>query len=262
MLRQGTGEPVVLLHGVTSSEKIWQAIVPLLSDHREVIAFTALGHRGGPEARPGIGVADVIDHAEQMLDELGLDRPHLVGNSLGGWVAIELARRGRAASVCALSPGGCSDPSTRGQRRALAKIRWGARLARVTRWSLGFLARFAFVRRIGMRDGAAHGDRLTPEQFIEFVDDILGCGARHDLLRTTDVLAPLEDAPCPITLAWSERDRLLPIETDGARARQLIPDAEWRVLPGVGHVPMIDDPQLVADTILASTGRVSTERSA
>jgi pimeloyl-ACP methyl ester carboxylesterase len=257
MLRHGTGEPVVLLHGVTSSERIWRAVASHLTDHYEVIAFTALGHRGGPDAPPGIGVADIVDHAERTLDELGLDRPHLAGNSLGGWVALELARRGRAASVCALSPGGTWD-SERGRRRALAKIRWGARLARITRWMLPFLARFAFVRRIGLRDGAAQGDRLSPEQFIEFVDDILGCGARHDLLRMTDGLAPLETAPCPITLAWSEHDRLLPVATDGERARQLIPDAEWRVLPGVGHVPMIDDPELVAATIRASASRAST----
>ncbi len=255
MTRQGTGEPIVLLHGATSSERAWEAVIPHLAGDYDVVAFTALGHRGGPPAPPGIGIGEVVDHAQQVLDELGLARPHLAGSSLGGWVAIELARRGRAASVCALSPAGCWDASVSEQKRALARIRTGARMARLSRWALPFLARFAFVRRLGLRDAAVHGDRLTPQQFIDFVDDILGCAARHDLLRLTDQLAPIESEPCPITLAWSERDRLLPVDVDGKRARQLIPAARWVVLAGVGHVPMIDDPVLVAETIGRSAAR-------
>src|SRR5690606_20547675 len=98
MLREGQGEPVVLLHGVTCSKNVWQKVVPLLSPHYEVFAFTALGHQGGTAAKSGTGIQDVIDDAEATLDQLQLDRPHLVGNSMGGWVAIELARRGRASS--------------------------------------------------------------------------------------------------------------------------------------------------------------------
>ena len=99
--------PIVLLHSATGSGRIWQDVVPLLSEHHDVHAPTLLGHRGGPaiQRRPA-GVSDVVDAAERYLDEHGLARPHLAGNSLGGWVAIELARRGRAASVCAFSPAG------------------------------------------------------------------------------------------------------------------------------------------------------------
>jgi pimeloyl-ACP methyl ester carboxylesterase len=99
--------PLVLLHPVTSSGRIWQDVVPLLSEYHEVHAPTLLGHRGGPaiQRRP-VRVSDMVDAAERYLDEHGLARPHLAGNSLGGWVAIELARRGRAASVCAFSPAG------------------------------------------------------------------------------------------------------------------------------------------------------------
>jgi pimeloyl-ACP methyl ester carboxylesterase len=97
--------PVVLLHGIAMSGKAWQDVVPLLSNYHEVFTPTALGHRGGPpvQRRPAT-ITDVVDAAEHYLDERGLERPHLAGNSLGGLVAIELARRGRAASVCAFSP--------------------------------------------------------------------------------------------------------------------------------------------------------------
>lgn len=97
----------VLLHGVACSGRIWQDVVPLVSAHHDVHALTLLGHHGGPAIqRHPPQVSDVVDAAERDLDDLGIDRPHLAGNSLGGWIAIELARRGRAASVCAFSPAG------------------------------------------------------------------------------------------------------------------------------------------------------------
>ena len=99
---------LVLLHGITmSGESAWREMVPLLADHHQVFVPNALGHRGGPsvQLRP-VTMSDVVDAAERYLDEHGLDRPHLAGNSMGGYMAIELARRGRAATVCALSPAG------------------------------------------------------------------------------------------------------------------------------------------------------------
>jgi pimeloyl-ACP methyl ester carboxylesterase len=143
---------------------MWRTVIPLLEPDYDTIALTALGHRGGRPGFAGVTVQDLVDDAERSLDDLGIGRPHLVGNSLGGWMAIELARRGRAASVCALFPAGC----------------------------------------------------------------------------------------CPVVLAWSERDRILPVSTSGARARSLMPRADWRVVPGVGHVPMFDDPRLVAAVIRES----------
>src|SRR5689334_8577002 len=110
MLREGSGEPLVLLHGILGSEGVWRGVVPLLAGDFDAIATTALGHRGGlePAERP-LTIAQLVDGAERQLDELGLDRPHLAGNSLGGWIALELARRGRARTVCALCPAGFWD---------------------------------------------------------------------------------------------------------------------------------------------------------
>jgi pimeloyl-ACP methyl ester carboxylesterase len=98
--------PLVLMHGLAMSGNAWREVVPLVSGHHRVYAPTADGHRGGSAAprRPAT-MADMVDAAERYLDECGLDRPHLAGNSMGGLVAIELARRGRAASVCAFSRG-------------------------------------------------------------------------------------------------------------------------------------------------------------
>ena len=103
-----SGKPaLVLLHPFLVSGKVWQDVVPRLSSYHQVFTPTALGHSGGPpvQRRP-VTIWDVIDAAEEYLNEHGLERPHLAGNSMGGFVALELARRGRAATVCALSPAG------------------------------------------------------------------------------------------------------------------------------------------------------------
>ena len=121
--------PLVLLHGGSWSGDQWRDIAPLLSAHHEVYTPSALGHHGGPvvQRRP-VTMWDVIDESERYLDERGLDRPHLAGHSMGGFTALELARRGRAASVCAFSPGGLWSDDLRAQvakgvRRQLALSR-------------------------------------------------------------------------------------------------------------------------------------------
>lgn len=244
----------MLLHGVTGSELMWRRVVPLLAQQHEAIALTALGHRGGrnPTARP-VRIADVVDDAERALDELGLDRPHLAGNSMGGWVALELARRHRARTVCALSPAGCWTTGTGDQQHATTALRRVVWLTEHTRQVLPVAARVPLVRRIALRDNVVHGNRLTPEEFVDLADDLLGCTARTDLLSSDEQLEPMHPLPCPVVLAWAARDRIFPPAVNGARARKLFPQAQYRILPDVGHVAMLDDPDLVARTILETT---------
>jgi pimeloyl-ACP methyl ester carboxylesterase len=246
--------PLVLLHGVTMSARAWDSVVPLLTGHHEVVALTALGHRGGRPARRPARVADLVDGAERMLDDLGWERPHLAGNSLGGWMAIELARRGRAASVCALSPAGFWDAATAGQTNAARKLHREARITRLTRPLLPTLFKAGIVRRLGMRDIARRADRLTPAQALEAANDLIGCAVTADVLGSREEIAPIDPLPCPVTLAWAEHDAILPVAVNGAIARKRLPQARFTVLPGVGHVPMIDNPALVAQVIRASTG--------
>lgn len=241
----------MLLHGILGSERMWSHVVPLLADHYDVIAPTMLGHRGGQPAtvRPA-RLEHVVDDTQRLLDELGLKQPHLAGNSLGGRVALELARLGRARTVCALSPSGSWEAGSEDHRRATEDLRATVRAARRSRRVLGLPARSGRFRSWALRETATHGERVSPAELLGLTDDLLGCTIVADLFEEAAQLTPLDPLPCPITLAWAGKDRVFPVEINGANAHQLIPGAHYIVLDDVGHVPMLDDPQLVAQTII------------
>lgn len=93
---------------------------------------------------------------------------------------------------------------------------------------------------------------MSPAELLGLTDDLLGCTVVEDLFDEAAQLARLDPPPCPITLAWAEKDCVFPVEINGAHAHQLIPGARYIVLEDVGHVAMLDDPQMVAQTILTA----------
>jgi pimeloyl-ACP methyl ester carboxylesterase len=113
------------------------------------------------------------------------------------------------------------------------------------------MVRSATVRRLSLRDVACHGDRLCPARALEIADDSLACSVVDDISMGDWRMEPLDPLPCPVTIAWSENDATLPVADYEETARERLPQATFNILPGVGHVPMIDDPDLVARTILA-----------
>jgi pimeloyl-ACP methyl ester carboxylesterase len=247
--------PLVLLHGLGMSARVWDDVRPMLELQHEVLALTTLGHRGGVSpGRRRVTVRYLVEDAERALDARGLDRPHIAGNSLGGWMAIELARRGRARTVCALSPAGSWTAGTAEQTAGVRRIRRAFRLARLSPVPASVLMRSGAARRLTLRDVARHGDRLLPTQAAEITRDLLACTVLGDLLETDEEIAPLDPLPCPVTLAWSGEDAILPLAVNGAVARARLPQARFEVVPGVGHVPMIDDPAGVARTVLRAAG--------
>jgi pimeloyl-ACP methyl ester carboxylesterase len=203
------------------------------------------------QRRP-VTMNDVVDAAERYLDEHGLDRPHLAGNSMGAFMAIELARRERAATVCALSPPGLWSVGDGLQARSLDSK--GRALGRLIQPTFPLMFRAASVRRSFLRRMAVHGDRLTPAQAVEIISDSLDGAILDDLSADEWHIAPLDPLPCPITVAWSENDEVLPMAEYASALPERLPQATFKVLAGVGHVPMLDDPRLVAQTILTVTG--------
>jgi pimeloyl-ACP methyl ester carboxylesterase len=250
--------PLVLLHPFLVSGRVWQDVVPLLSSYHRVFTPTLLGHCGGPPVRRHpASIWDVIDAAEGYLDEHRLQRPHIAGNSTGGFVALELARRGRAATVCALSPAGFWSTGNGSRTRAANKVHRIAAMCRLSRPIAPLIFKSATVRRHALRflNTACHGDRLAAARAVELVKDVVACTVANEVFSTEEEqIAPLDPVPCPITLAWSEKDSLFPVATYGKVARERLPHATFELLPDVNHLPMIDDPALVARTILTVTG--------
>jgi pimeloyl-ACP methyl ester carboxylesterase len=104
--RGGSGPPLVCLHGFADTWRTWELVLPALERQHDVLAPTLAGHAGGPPIEGEIGAGALADAVERAMDEAGFASAHLVGNSLGGYVALQLAARGRAQTVVALAPAG------------------------------------------------------------------------------------------------------------------------------------------------------------
>ncbi len=245
---------LVLVHGLAVSPRIWQPVIGMLERHHEVLAPTLAGHRGGPPLEPADGgVPALCDALERTLDEAGVERAHLVGSSLGGWAAIELARRGRAESVVAFSPLG-SFRSPKHIRRIARTLRlYDGRLA-PHRERLVQALRRPGLRRLFYRSGMEHPERMSSEAAAEMLDDMIGTTVLSELASWMENVEPYAaDLPAglPLRIAWGECDRQLPFADYGSGWLEMLPQAEHVTLPGCGHAPMYDDPALVAETILA-----------
>ena len=258
--RAGTGQPLLLLHGIGAIWRAWSPVLPYLEPHHEVIVPTLHGHAGGPpldeEVAPSVQA--LADGVEVQLDRLGLQKVHIAGNSLGGWIGIELARRGRAQSLVLLSPAG----AWRSPRRIKVT-------STGIRFSLGALARYshraeAIVERRVLRwallaGQVAHPHHVPHETLVTYIHASGQSPVVDPLLRVLHLspVDPLpEDRDYPVRLVWGERDLLLPFKHFGSPMLERLPGAELIRLQGVGHVPMSDDPARVAELILEVTRAV------
>lgn len=256
LYRAGEGEPLVLLHGFTATWHNWRPILADLVTDFEVIAPTLAGHDGGPEfPKDGpLTLTQAGDLLERHLDELGVTTAHLAGNSMGGALALELAKRGRARSVVALSPGAGWHP---GAPVALQIARFFARTQRMARASLPQVDRIMRrpgTRKIALRDAMRHGELMSPAEAAHLTRSSVRCQVVKEVLDslrgpTSAAIENLDEVGAPTLVAWAQYDRILPMDRCSARFREEIPGVQWRVLPGVGHVPMWDDSSLVAATI-------------
>lgn len=255
LYRAGSGEPVVLLHGFTGTWHHWRPVIADLAARYDVIAPTLAGHAGGPPfpLDGPLTLEGAADHLVQHLDDIGVADAHLVGNSMGGALAIELAKRGRARSVVALAPGGGWEPGSPESQR-LAKF-----FARTIRMSKAAAPRAPQImrapgrRRLALRDIMRRGELVQPADAVDMLRDSLRCAVSDEVIAAlragTPVLRDLDRVSAPVLLAWPQFDRILPMALHAPRLRREIPGAEFRVLPGTGHVPMWDDSRLVVSTI-------------
>jgi pimeloyl-ACP methyl ester carboxylesterase len=248
----------VLVHGITMSWRAWQPVIPLLAERHEVFAPSLAGHHGAAPIAPGVvaSVRGLTDVLEAQLDHAGIDTAHIAGNSLGGWIALELARRGRARSVVVFSPAG-GWREHRDLRRIIRMVRLGRVFAHHP--LLGAMLTRPRMRQAILRGVAERGHDMASAEASQLFEDAQRCTALRELLASMEhdgPLASLTDPSCPIRIAWSQHDRTIPFSRYGQPLAEVVPDAELLSLLGVGHVPMYDNPRLVADTILGFTARV------
>jgi pimeloyl-ACP methyl ester carboxylesterase len=255
--RTGAGAPIVLLHALGLSRRTWDPVVPELAGHFDVVAVDLPGFGDSPPlpADTEPAPAALAEAVAGLLDELGVTAPHVVGNSLGGWVALELASIRAVASLTLLSPAGLWRSRT--PRYALASLH-------TSRW----LARHAgglLMTLVGSRPGRAlvlgqtHGrpTRLTAEYARSAIRSLGTCPGFDAVLRATTArhIEGFTALNAPVTVAFGSRDVLL-LPCQSRRLDQLPPHTRVDRLPGCGHVPIADDPAAVAALVVRTATRL------
>ena len=262
--REGSGPPLVLLHGVGHHWQAWRPVIELLAGEFDVVACDSPGFGRSGALAAGIDptIPAYADAFEWFFAELGLQRPHVAGNSMGGGIALELARRRAIRSACAFSPVGFwSAPELRFCQLSLKLIQavpvsLRPAVEALTRTRAGRIAVL----------GQLYGfpSRVPVEEALSSLRDAWSAPA---MSATLDAFAGyrFENAPelrnVPVTIAWGRYDRLLPYRLQAPRARRMLPQARHVTLTA-GHLPFHDDPHAVAAAIRASAAAASGERSA
>ncbi len=251
--RAGSGDPLLLLHGIGHHHQAWDPVFGILAAEREVIAVDLPGFGASSALPDGISydLSGVVPALGALCEALGLDRPHVVGNSLGGLLALEMGREKLVRSVTALSPAGFW---TQAERRyafgTLLAMHRGAKLLPLP--AIERLSRSAAGRAALTSTIYAHPGRRSPEAVVAETLALREATGFHATLaagRSVRFGEDVDTDAVPVTIGWGTRDRLL-LRRQGVRAKRTIPGARLVRLPGCGHVPMNDDPALVARVIL------------
>jgi pimeloyl-ACP methyl ester carboxylesterase len=249
--RAGSGEPLVLIHGVGSYWQVWKPVLPALERERDVIAIDLPGFGGSPTLPIGVvpTAAALAGAVAQFLDGLGIERPVVGGNSLGGWIALELAARGRARAVVGVSPAGFATPVEAALGRAHLLSSW--RGARMPRLSEPLLRR---PRGRALAMGGLSGDprRMPAADAVAGTRNLASSPAFEGTVAaiSRDRFKSAGQVGVPVTLVWGTRDLVL-FPWQVRRALRELPRARHVPLPGAGHVPMWDDPETIVRELLA-----------
>jgi pimeloyl-ACP methyl ester carboxylesterase len=247
--RGGSGEPLVLIHGIGHTWRGWRPMLPRLERSFDVLAvdLPGFGHSEPlPSTIPSTPEA-LADAVEDEMGRAGFDTAHLAGNSLGGWISLELARRGRARSVTAISPAGLQH----GREK-----HWGAGILRGMRWLARNapapepLLRNAITRSLLAGPATGRPWKRDPDELMEEAELFGSNPGFEATLPHTFHAQPrgLTELDVPVLILWGTLDLVL-IPRQGHRFERLIPGAELRYLRGIGHVPMSDAPELLAEAI-------------
>lgn len=242
------------VHGIGSNWRVWRGILPALEAEHDVLAVDLPGFGESPVecARGDFSIMGHADALERELDEQGIESPHVVGNSLGGWIALELGRRGRARSVVAISPAGAWSEGE--QRYSRAMLRSQRRAARALVPFTGPVSRSPVLRTLSTSLVSARPWRIPPHELEYAFLALAGAPGWEPTLEWVEghSLERPEEIETPVRVLWGSRDRLL-FPRQGPPLVERMPDAELVPLRGLGHVPMWDDPEETGRAVLEFT---------
>jgi pimeloyl-ACP methyl ester carboxylesterase len=248
-VRRGSGPPLVLIHGIGSQWEMWQPVLDRVSREREVVALDLPGFGDSDENRARPTVEALAGAVAEFLDGIGLAGAHTAGNSLGGGVALTLARMGEARSATLLSPAGFVNDREGIYARAL--LMESRRVAKLTAPYAEQVVGGPVRRGLAFGHLAARPWRIPPDEAAGALRNLARCpGFETTFEAIEDFRWSGPEPSCPVTVAWGERDRLLIYSRQAPRARRRLPSARHVTLTGCGHVPTWDDPEQVARVLL------------
>ena len=248
--RTGGGEPLVLLHGIGESAVGWQPVHDALSKEYDVIAVDLPGFGGSPSLPPGVAptAAVLADAVEGELDRLGVAWFHVAGYSLGARVALELATRVHTRSVIAIAPDGLGTPLERVHQAAT--LMSGRALATLLAPNATQVAATGAGRALFFAMERSRPWQLPAEDARQLLLDFAEAPGYLETVQASivDVPAGLERITCPVLFLQGTADPFVSMQTP--RFLAFVRHAQLRWLPGLSHVPISDDPRLVASLML------------
>jgi pimeloyl-ACP methyl ester carboxylesterase len=252
--RTGRGEPLLLLHGMGSSRRDFTAVVPALAERFDVLAVDLPGSGRSRHLAERPTVAALTDAVERTLDAEGVGRVHVLGNSLGARIALELAVRGRARSVVAIAPSGLNVPPERlfqGTGMALARVAMRAAAPLIEPLSRSAVGRAALLAPLKARPWST-----SPEEAIGARE---GFADARDYWRTlffgllVDIPRGLDRIECPVTLVQGTADWVASGQT--VRYLPVVPGSRFLPLLAAGHAPQSDRPATIVRIVTETAAR-------
>jgi pimeloyl-ACP methyl ester carboxylesterase len=250
---------MVCLHGFTDTWRTWELVLPALEREHDVLAPALPGHAGGPALDGDAGGETLADAVERAMDDAGFRTAHLVGNSLGGYLALNLATRGRADSVVALAPAGgwaVGDPL---QAQVFEYFITARELLKTAVLHADQIVATENGRRRATAFITENFEHIPAELLAHQIVGAASCEAEPLMIhgsRPESWSLESERITCPVRIVWGTDDKILPWPSAAARYREeWLPHADWVELDGVGHCPQLDVPVEVAQLILDFTRR-------